>query len=414
MSNQPGNLNLLATRLTNQATTAADDSQRVSEILSDDRVATVMGRVNTAGQLSEQQCRQLYQDDTTVQQILQGLDPAQQNALLARIGQLGTQLTETASIEAVKQATTQAQQQLAQPAVVKANEAITAMNEANSTGIRLAAKAASISGAMTTERSQAIQDYVTATSRIISDSESILKLNIQIAEIDTEINTILQKPRNEMNLLDKHSATEQLNKLRKTTENQRTAIYENMIAHFNGRGQGYNGAKEFTERDLVDLTIPDGLKEGKGQDLIDNMIAWLRGRGKQFYAIIPALRRIGADLDANEGIYWKPPTLNDDYSDVDPTYRAEYKEQSKQLWHILERLMKSDLKLDTTRLFTYGLNNQYEFQCRAEDGVSAYFALITQNRPQDATYRDQLIKIFEAAPGKFADGNCASVRSEKT
>ena len=96
-----------------------------------------------------------------------------------------------------------------------------------------------------------------------------------------------------------------------------------MVAYFNGRGQGYNGAKEFTEKDLVDLTIPKNLKDGKGQELIENMVAWLRGRGKQYYAIIAALLRIGADLDGKEGVYWKPPGLNDGYSEVPEEYRSE-------------------------------------------------------------------------------------------
>jgi len=53
----------------------------------------------------------------------------------------------------------------------------------------------------------------------------------------------------------------------------------------------------------VDLTIPKHLKEGKGQELITNMVSYLRGRGKEYYAIIPALLRIGADLDAEQGVY---------------------------------------------------------------------------------------------------------------
>ena len=47
-----------------------------------------------------------------------------------------------------------------------------------------------------------------------------------------------------------------------------------MVAYFNGRGEGYNGAKEFTEKDLEELKIPKGIKEGKGQELIDNMTAY--------------------------------------------------------------------------------------------------------------------------------------------
>ena len=60
--------------------------------------------------------------------------------------------------------------------------------------------------------------------------------------------------------------------------------------------------------------------------------------------------------------------------------------------------------MDVTRLFQYGLYNQCECVCQEYDGVTAYFALLQQNRPQGAEHREDLTKVFEKAPSEFAKG----------
>ena len=400
----------LASQLDHRTRSAVDTSLRVSEVLSDDRIATVMGHrdVTSAGVMTEGELTADLEDDSTLVQLLGGLQEAQRKAILARVGQLGSDWTEEANKKAIDKATSEFIAQVTQPATARVNQAITAMNEASQVGIGISTQAAAATGAMTQERAEAIQEYTNGIAKLKDTAINIKKINIQIEDINKEIKKVLEKSNTELTFLEKADQTEKFNKLRKVAEAQRMAEYDNMVAYFNGRGQGYNGAKEFTEKDLEELTIPKGLKDGKGQDLIDNMIAWLRGRGKEFYAIIPTLLRVSKDLDAVQGIYWQPPSLQDNYASVEQEYRDEYAKQSKQLWHKLERLLTGDLKLEALKPFKYGLNNQHEFQCQEYDGVSAYYALLSQNRPQGAEYRNKLVKIFEAAPRQFADGDVLS------
>ena len=401
----------LSNQLSQHSRNAVDTSLRASDVMSEDRIATVMGHADvlTAGVRDGAVLRSALEGDATLAQLVSGLDEPQRNAIMARIGQVGSAWTKAASADAIAKAKSEFIAQVARPATARVNDAIAAMNEATNAGIGISTRAAAATGAMSRERADAKIEYDESTARLKQTAVTIKSVNNNINEIDDEIKKILNKPTGdqsgELTLMQKAEQTEKFNQLRKTAEAQRSSEYDNMVAYFNGRGEGYNGAKEFTTKDLVELTIPVGLKEGKGQELIDNMIAYLRGRGKEYYAIIPALIRIGKDLDAAQGIYWQPPTLADDYAGVDQEYREEYKQQSKELWHLLQRLMDAITKLDALRPFKYGLNNEHEFQAMEGDGVAAYYAILSQNRPQGADYRNKLVKTFEAAPRQFADGN---------
>ena len=176
-----------------------------------------------------------------------------------------------------------------------------------------------------------------------------------------------------------------------------------MITWIDGNRESVNG-KEWYSKGLTELKIPKNLKQGKGQELIAIMEAYLRGRAKQYGYIIPELLRIGRDLDAQAGTYYKPPTIQDGYSQINDAYREQYREQSKELWCELLVLLGTDLKMDVTKLFQYGLYNQCECACQEYDGVTAYFALLQQNRPQGVEHREEITRTFERAAAEFAKG----------
>lgn len=158
----------MAKQLDNNTRSAVDTTLRATDLLSDDRIATVMGTeaVTAAGIRDENELKINLEQDATLKQLIAGIPENDQKAIMARMGQLGSNWTKIASSEAVKKATDEFISQVAQPATSRMNEAVADMNEANSNGIGLTAKALAKAGAMSKERADAIQEYQISVNKI--------------------------------------------------------------------------------------------------------------------------------------------------------------------------------------------------------------------------------------------------------
>ena len=228
----------------------------------------------------------------------------------------------------------------------------------------------------------------------------------QLEDVDKEVQTIMDDAG--ISNLDKADQVYKYSGLKKQMLTRRSEIRDSLVAHFNGIEDNFTDAynKGFSaKRNLADLEIPKNLKNDGGKILIENTEEYLRGRGEDYYAIIPALRRIAIDIDSEEAVHWKPPNLADHYDDYSEEMRDIVKAQSKAFFRKLMSSLSPEMRTYVTRTLLYGAEDKYSFKCTEFDGLSAYFVLVTRFRPQGTERRDQIEKYFEEAAEHFAKDN---------
>jgi hypothetical protein len=192
------------------------------------------------------------------------------------------------------------------------------------------------------------------------------------------------------------------NTLRRNIQEQQTTLQRDIINLYDS---AFRQAKGKTTT-LLDLNIPKDIHTGKGQQLIESMKAYLRGRAGEYYAIIPYLNRISDDFNAAEGTYWKPPARrNKGYDAVNNTLRKAYADQSYTLYHIIKEQLGTETFNRISSTYKYGMYEQKEDRCEPGDGPSAYFALISLYKPIKASHRDTLTEEFNTAWQHFTKGD---------
>ena len=380
-----------------------DAASAALAVLRPDSISTViMGRIKTSGRQEESDIQQVICTDSTMRGLVSGMNQQQQSALIGRIAQITVEVSEKASREAIKKAEDEIGTHLADPVKQYMQESIKESQQAAKVSQVIAAKAQRASGAMTQERSEAIIKYGEQVKIITEAAKEMNLLRIGVETIDQESRIVLKDVT--MTTDTKEQKTSKLDKLRTTTETQRMAIYKEMIAEINGTTNHYGAKQKTDQKGLQELVIPKNLQHDKGQEMIENMEQFVTGRAEEYGWCTPEIMRIGKDLDANAGTYWKPPDKANGYADIDESYREEYSKTSKKVWDKLMQLIGQDLNLQVRRLSKYGMHDQFEFECKEYDGISAYFVLVQQNRVQDVEFRAELVKDFEQAAEHFAKG----------
>ena len=194
---------------------------------------------------------------------------------------------------------------------------------------------------------------------------------------------------------------DKLHALRKNIQEQMKTLQGDIIDHYDS---AFRQTKSKTH--LLDLTIPKDVHTGKGQQVIDNMKAYLRGRAAEYYAIIPYLLRISDEFNAAQGTYWEPPPKRQgEYNQVNNTMRKAYADQSVALYHIIKEQLTTETFNKISSTYKYGIHEQLENRCEIGDGPSAYFALISLYKPIKATHRDTLTEEFNVAWTHFTKGD---------
>lgn len=191
-----------------------------------------------------------------------------------------------------------------------------------------------------------------------------------------------------------------LHKLRQNIESERTHKTRKILEHFN------DTIRPSTDKRLTsDLIIPNHLDHGRGQELADNMYAYLKNRADEYYVILPYLYRISEDYDATIGSFYKPPDKHDGYQGVDPALVNLYAKQAQALYTEMNMRTPKELMTRIKSTFKYGLHEQLTGRCEENDGPTAYFSLLSLYRPSSAAYRDALIERFNIAHTHFYTGD---------
>ena len=137
------------------------------------------------------------------------------------------------------------------------------------------------------------------------------------------------------------------------------------------------------------------------------MDTYCRGRSAEMYAVRPYIKRIPKDFNSEQGIFWKPPTKANGYSDVSPKFRERYEAQSQDLWNLFVRKLGHGVTTMNTLTYTFkvGVNKQIEHKCEEGDGVTAYYALLSLYRPSESSHRESVLTKLDNSHEHFKKGD---------
>ena len=391
---------VLSDGITNQR----DGLNRINNALDCAVISTVMGRSASAGKPSEDEMRKYIAEDGMLAALIK--DNPQSDAIVERVMQLGTTISETRSQAVVAECERECEAQIAVPLRAEAQTMREVTNNTQQATAQLKAAANRAVNKMSAIRADAIVEYMSDVSRIESDIENMRSMTKQLDDVDKEVQTVLDNDKSTN--LEKADQVHKYSGLKKQIHTRRSEIREALIAHFNGIEDNFTSAYykgPSAKGNLVDLKIPTNLKNDGGRMFIENTEEYLRGRGEEYYAIIPILRRIAIDIDPEEAVHWKPPNLEDNYDEFSKEMREIVKAQSKAFYKSLMSALTPEMRTYVTRTLLYGKEDKHSFKCAEFDGVSAYFVLVTRFRPQGTERRDKIEKYFEEAAQHFAKDN---------
>ena len=340
-------------------------------------LATVMGPAGNAGQLDQQQLQQ--------QLAAIGAPPGSRatqqdkQAYLAKLSTLLQQIAQT-EIDNTLQA--------AQANITSKAAEITSAIDAAKQAVQDTQDDAATTSAAEAAFNSSIERVTTLMVQIKSRSELYVQVG---AKLDDAYDRLNEDPNDAAN----NEKVDKIQTLRRNIMEQKKNLQHEIVQYFDS---AFRQDKHKTN--LIDLKIPKDIHAGKGQMLMDNVKAYLRGRATEYYAIIPFLHRISDNFDSKQGIYWLPRA-----EDVPEIMREAYINQAQALYHVIMDQLTTEVKNKIRSTFKYGIHQQHETRCAVGDGPSAYFALISLYKPIKASHRDSLTEIFNTAWTHFLKGD---------
>jgi hypothetical protein len=308
-----------------------------------------------------------------------------------------------AIIDALKLAATNASEHIAN---VTANDFLDmgrCLDESTKAARMLEQQAYAIAKGMSPERQKAIAKFKESTKMLETVRSSLSTHDATIGELDRQLEG-LYITKNCVTDRDAGLEVTRLQRLRRSIEDERAHKTKTILSYFDEQISS-SLTQGGTKRDTNDLVIPRDLEKGRGQDLIDNLFAYLRNRASEYYVILPYLYRIGSDYDPTIGSYYKPPSFGDQYEGVNSELLAHYITQSQALYNEIKLKTPKHIMVKINSTFKYGLHDQLSARCSVGDGPTAYFSLLSLYRPSAAAYRDGLIETFNQAYTRFQKGD---------
>lgn len=147
----------------------------------------------------------------------------------------------------------------------------------------------------------------------------------------------------------------------------------------------------------TELQVPSHLDDMlKGTLMIKNFDDFMSKNRHHFPITRTYTRRVGHDVNPTKGIFYKPPTKADGYAAVPKSMREAYAAESAKIWTELSTRAPSTILRDIQRSFHYGRDMELVGSCMPDDGVTAYWAILSMYRPMDATYHDDIENWLDA------------------
>ena len=255
---------------------------------------------------------------------------------------------------------------------------------------------------MSSRRRKVIEDHAEQMDFVTRKANNIAFCAKAKLETDREMEVLKSSHVGEAKNLYHSVAYTNLQSVTKKIGTDRMQIELQLQAYFDHHSQGACQS-ESVKVERTSLKLPPKLEEGKaGFRLITAMEEFMVGRGNEFWAIMPDLRRSSHDIDPIEHMHWQPPILE---SDVPESLREARRDQNKALADKL-LLLCSQMGLRATVLATSSFGaKKVIFQAPPNDGCAIFWVLLQKYHPVDLKQRREIEKDLNSIHQKFVSGD---------
>jgi hypothetical protein len=328
--------------------TLRDDLNRIGSVLSGDSLTTVMGPAFQAGVMDPAVTLASLGANNVLLATIDTL--ANKGALLALIAQMVQRVTTAAGKAAVEEAKNQVITQILGPMKAFAQQAATTVTRLEAASKKLLAGAEAKANVITRKRQQAQNNFLNSLELIKEKHTLICNLEVRLDQMSNDLNQASTDANTDQEEMYKRIA--HISNAQKALANQKEIAKQQMIAHFGDQTGTGKSTKE-----LITLTIPENIEEGKGKELMANFENYINGRAEQFYALMPYLMRVLEDYDHATGACFKPPCTEDKMDEIPEAIRVNYTSQSKTLYVAIMAKLSDSVKSLTKATFEYGIGD---------------------------------------------------------
>ena len=255
---------------------------------------------------------------------------------------------------------------------------------------------------MSKTRKKVIDDHMTQTEYIVRKAKDLSFCDRARSETELAITDLKSLHVGEARDFYDDKGYTDLQSVLKRINTDRVGIEIQLQAYFDHHSQGASRS-ESVKVERSALTLPAKLDEGKaGFKLITSMEKFLVGRGNEYWAIMPDLRRMAHDIDPIDHMHWTPPILE---SEIPMELRVPRADQNKALADLLLSLC-SQIGLRSTVLASgsYGAK-KVSFQAPQDDGCAIYWVLLQNYHPVDLKQRREIENDLSMIHTKFKSGD---------
>ena len=230
---------------------------------------------------------------------------------------------------------------------------------------------------------------------------TLVKLDTRLVEVSEHVTTVYSDDSKSPAAVD--SEVESLNRVQRGVETQMKMLVKSLVEHFS-ECQGIQ--RDTSTKDSVQLLIPDNLDQGKGRQLMDNVLAYCSSRIDMYYAIMPQLLRLSNDYNSNSGHFYKPPMISTELTTsnhISDQSKAKYLAQAKRFYTELIRKLPATIAARLKTTFNFGIDDAHTAICDLDDGPNAVFALVCMYTPQGEDHCQKLEQTFYSCVDKITD-----------
>ena len=371
--------------------TLRDDLARYGAFLSGDHLTTVMGPAYKAGVKEPAETVAQLNEDSVLNAMLQNV--SDKAAAMSMIAKLIGEVSERAAKAAVAEAIIQVDKQVVTTVLNLTQKAQTTVTQIEAVAKKLLAGAEAKANVLTRKREEAQVNFHDNLEFVRMKTGLISKLDKRLEQMTADLNAVSTDMDAETEEMYKRIS--QISNGQKALANQKDIAKQQMVTHFGDQVCAGKSTKE-----LITLTIPENMEDGKGKELMNNLEGYINGRAEQFYALMPYLLRMLEDYDHTTGACFKPPCIQEKLTDIPEEIRSCYTSQSKNLYVAITAKLSDQVKSLAKASFEYGVDDT-SARCAENDGPNLIFALICMFRPCNVEYTEELEAKFIDAHHAF-------------
>ena len=164
------------------------------------------------------------------------------------------------------------------------------------------------------------------------------------------------------------------------------------------------GGSKSATRSTTTLKLPDSWDDVKLEEIIEPIRQYLLSDISEFWLMLIYLEAIEKCYDEDTGMFYKPPSLSSDYAETPLELRDFHRQQSNQLYHVLEQALGASRTKAMLAQTYVGRHSDVSIKGVKFDGMTLVWVLVQRYSKGEEFETDDLEAEFLAAKDHFVAG----------